>query len=347
MEIREGIKYKTSNETDGCVFEIKDNKVYVHFNNNPRSTGSNTINEMINHFEKGTLKLTYYPYKVGDWVIPIKSGWGPLYTDINTPYKLEKADTNSFNREFAVKVEGKLKDISVECLRPAFANEIPISKEIDIEDYSKYEVGCWYKNLGPGQSYIGKLTGPVTKDNFPCKEYINFKGMLSKKILYIGVSFRIFKDATKISLEEVQQYLPNNHPDKIKNFDINILTRNELKNIKPTNMTDDFEEQLARQEQALALANLKKVPPIELKGTIDNKADEEITLKWYTDSLKHTHYKDYEYYKKNSYTTRLNVAPIYDSSTLSSVSPERSSTLNQIKKRSRKVNYVSTTLIMK
>lgn len=343
MEIREGIKYKTSNEIDGCVFEIKDNKVYVHFNNNPRSTGSNTINEMINHFEKGTLKLTYYPYKVGDWVIPIKSGLGLLYTDINTPYKLEKADTNRFNREFAVKVEGKLKDISVECLRPAFSNEIPISKEIDIEDYSKYEVGCWYKNLGPGQSYIGKLTGPVTKDNFPCKEYINFKGMLSKKILYIGVSFRIFKDATKISLEEVQQYLPNNHPDKIKNFDINILTRNELKNIKPTNMTDDFEEQLARQEQALALANLKKVPPIELAGPIDNKpyvsihydkVDKETTLKWYTDSLKQIDYKDYTDYIKNSYTT-------------SSVSPERSSTLNQIKKRSRKVNYVSTTLIMK
>lgn len=221
--------------------------------------------------------------------------------------------------------------------------EIFKSEKPDIEDYSKYEIGCWYKNLGANKKHIGKLTGFVTENNFPSEEYINPKGILCK-----GVYFLDFKYATKISLEEIQQYLPDNHPDKIKNFDINILTRNELKNIKPTNMTDDFEEQLARQEQALALANLKKVPPIELKGAIGNRADmlnrytkqleKEPTLEWYIHSLKQMDYTDYE---KNFYTTRLDVDPIYDSGTLSSVGPERSSTLNQIKKRSKKVTYKS------
>lgn len=229
--------------------------------------------------------------------------------------------------------------------------EIFKSEKPDIEDYSKYEIGCWYKNLGANKKHIGKLTGFVTENNFPSEEYINPKGILCK-----GVYFLDFKYATKISLEEIQQYLPDNHPDKIIHCwyydgeaydptpieEINKLQdyyNNNLKN-KSTNMTDDFEEQLARQEQALALANLKKAPFIELKDDIGNRAymlnrytkqlEKEPTLKWYTDSLKQ-HTKDNDYL----------ITDVDMPKDFTSVGPERSSTLNQIKKRSKKVTYKS------
>lgn len=91
-------------------------------------------------------------------------------------------------------------------------------------------------------------------------------------------------------------------------------------------MNDDFEKQMAMQEQALILAGkVKNIEPVKMSKSSATKEEE---LEFYKNSLK-------------------KVTKEIDYEVCTSVNTERSSTLNQIKPRSRRVNYVSTTLVMK
>lgn len=75
----------------------------------------------------------------------------------------------------------------------------------------KFEKGKWYKNLGNMRNYIAKFD-KIENNNWHCLEYI-------WQDLYHYTAGNLtsdFKYAEETSLEEIQQYLPNGHPDKIK-----------------------------------------------------------------------------------------------------------------------------------
>lgn len=119
-------------------------------------------------------------------------------------------------------------------------------------------------------------------------------------------------------------YLPVCVVEEISKAEYLLIRGIKTVNIEP--MNDDFEKQLAMQEQALILAGkVKNIEPIKMSKSSASKEEE---LEFYKNSLKKvTKDTDYEVY--------------------TSVNAERSSTLNQIKSRSRKVNYNSTTLVMR
>ncbi len=80
-------------------------------------------------------------------------------------------------------------------------------------DEPTFEVGRWYKNLGSDHNYIGKLCGEVSKNMFPCKEYISNKGNYSGN----GNHFDGYSKAVLLTdLSEIQQYLPDGHVDKVQ-----------------------------------------------------------------------------------------------------------------------------------
>ncbi len=75
---------------------------------------------------------------------------------------------------------------------------------------AKFEVGKWYQD--GIKHYYGKLTGPII-NNFPSKEYIALgkycnTGSYFSKYYFLG--------GREVPLSEIQQYLPEGHPDKIK-----------------------------------------------------------------------------------------------------------------------------------
>jgi len=75
----------------------------------------------------------------------------------------------------------------------------------------KFEVGKWYKNLGEKQDYMGKFE-KLIGNQWYCSDHIykrihqNYGGNLTSE----------FKFAVKCTSEEIQQYLPTNHPDRVK-----------------------------------------------------------------------------------------------------------------------------------
>lgn len=86
-------------------------------------------------------------------------------------------------------------------------------------DKPKFEVGkCYYANWN--WSNIGKIAFKVTKNIDP--DYVNFSGFynLKRKLWIDGTSILLkeLSDIQEISLEEIQQYLPADYVDKIKEF---------------------------------------------------------------------------------------------------------------------------------
>jgi hypothetical protein len=92
-----------------------------------------------------------------------------------------------------------------------------------IEDESKTEsqpefiVGKWYKNIKSGE--YGKLTSPlpVDKSLFPCTEFIDCGKYYNDGISY---SKSWMENLIEVDLSEIQKYLPEGHPDKIKTIDM-------------------------------------------------------------------------------------------------------------------------------
>ena len=86
------------------------------------------------------------------------------------------------------------------------------SEATPVKEEVKFEVGKWYNNLGIDECYYGKLSDTLGEGRFPCKEFISPNGTYYDN----GGFFSDFKFATECNLSEIQQYLPENHPDKIK-----------------------------------------------------------------------------------------------------------------------------------
>ena len=93
------------------------------------------------------------------------------------------------------------------------ASEKPLFEFNQLSDYlpkvtetPEFIAGKWYTN---GVSF-GKLSGPVSKNNFPCKEFIH-----DNKYRTDGTYFINFDNAILVEdLSEIQKYLPEGHPDK-------------------------------------------------------------------------------------------------------------------------------------
>jgi len=81
----------------------------------------------------------------------------------------------------------------------------------------KFKVGKWYKNLGSLRSWYAKATdkSKMTEGyKFWHAEYINDKGKYKKNS---SNSWLDWTDSVReCDLSEIQQYLPDGHPDKIK-----------------------------------------------------------------------------------------------------------------------------------
>lgn len=294
MEIRIGTKYKHKSGLSG---EFTSTTGGI----NSENKNFTTTSEFFDKIRSGENIITYYPYKEGDWVVALTSTAGfnikqmLKITHINNEgFSLLNMDNKHVNSKWTSNY-----------FRPAFVDEIPIS---DISN-NLFKKRNWYEITNHLATYIIKV-GDISKDSL---DHCNFKVKNTNHVLVTASlgSFSLNKITTskELTLEEVQKYLPNDHPDNFKN-----------KN-KET-MNDDFEKQLAIQEQALILAEKAKNSGPVIVNT------RETDLEFYKNSLKKiTKATDYEVY--------------------TSVNAERSSTLNQIKPRSRRVNYNSTTLVMR
>ena len=73
----------------------------------------------------------------------------------------------------------------------------------------KFEIGKWYKNLGTNGNYIGKFE-KLEEARWYCSDHI-YKGVHRN---YGGNLTYVFENAVECTVEEIQQYLPDGHPDK-------------------------------------------------------------------------------------------------------------------------------------
>lgn len=80
---------------------------------------------------------------------------------------------------------------------------------------TKFEKGKWYKNLGKSEDYIGKFNS-ISNFHWYCQEYI-YKNIHHYDFARLT---EFFQNAIECTLEEIQQYLPDDHIDKIKSFSL-------------------------------------------------------------------------------------------------------------------------------
>ena len=88
------------------------------------------------------------------------------------------------------------------------------SESTQVKEDVKFEVGKWYKHEN---GYYGKLMLENRDNKFPVKfpssEYITQSGEYNTNGTYFNISSMI---PIEVPLSEIQQYLPEDHPDKIK-----------------------------------------------------------------------------------------------------------------------------------
>ena len=81
---------------------------------------------------------------------------------------------------------------------------------VDKIQSSKFKVGVWYKNTEDGD--YGKLCSEVTKDRFPCTEFISHSQYFNTGSYFAR---EWMDNLIEADLCEIQKYLPDGHPDKL------------------------------------------------------------------------------------------------------------------------------------
>lgn len=125
MEIREGIKYKYSNDQIATVIKDPNSKTKFHalFGDGTKSC-SDSSSHWINDFKSGKLKLAEYPYEVGDWVYCTNS----RYSDNITP-KITRITAIGHGTTLLIHVNDESSYLRIhdfnEDWRPCFKEEIP------------------------------------------------------------------------------------------------------------------------------------------------------------------------------------------------------------------------------
>lgn len=283
MEIREGIKYKTFRGDDGYVYKIDKDQVHVYFKNNPKDIANEFIEDVLETFKDKTLKLTYYPYKVGDYVI---AKYTTSEFSINSLLKIEHINYS----DYTLSKNGKTLNLKwqITNIRPAFSHEIP-------KETNNFIIGNWYSFDAYGAKNIARLNS-IENSNFNATDWIlnGFKRVVENYSWPIRNMFNI----KEISyLEVANSYLIDK---KVNN------------NFDNKNKMSSFEDEYERQERILQESLLGKKEAPTKKGGFN--IDEYKSL-----------VDPYKYYE-------IGVDPYNDNS-------EGKSTLDQIKKRSKIVNY--------
>ena len=91
------------------------------------------------------------------------------------------------------------------------------NKEKIMEKKVEFEVGKWYKNLSihSQKNTFGKFSNLRSNNKeFWMSEYI-YNGKFHSTPGWLDYS----SETVEIDIEEIQQYLPDDHPDKIKSTD--------------------------------------------------------------------------------------------------------------------------------
>lgn len=91
---------------------------------------------------------------------------------------------------------------------------IAAGKYVEAPEKPKFEVGKWYKNLDSSEQWIGKFEKQYSNTlDFGGYEFIDNIGEYHKTS---SLSYLYSKNAIEIAdLQEIQQYLPEGHPDRI------------------------------------------------------------------------------------------------------------------------------------
>lgn len=91
---------------------------------------------------------------------------------------------------------------------------IAAGKYVEAPKRPKFEVGKWYKNLDSSEQWIGKFEKQYSNTiDFGGYEFIDNVGEYHK---ISSLSYLYSKNAIEITdLQEIQQYLPEGHPDRI------------------------------------------------------------------------------------------------------------------------------------
>ena len=125
MEIREGIKYVTSKGNSGEVSKVYDDHIEVFFSNNRTVVGSYSASRFVEMIKAG-MKITYYPYKVGDWVYDIDDELISIRDKIIKISKITNVDI------YCIDHDGQESSLPItefnEYYRPCFEDEIPYLK---------------------------------------------------------------------------------------------------------------------------------------------------------------------------------------------------------------------------
>ena len=89
-----------------------------------------------------------------------------------------------------------------------------------MEKEVKFKVGKWYKNLGRNsqKDTFGKFLDLRNNDKEFCMSEYIYKGKFTNAPGWIDYS----SETVEINIEEIQQYLPEGHPDKIKSNDFKV-----------------------------------------------------------------------------------------------------------------------------
>jgi hypothetical protein len=147
--------------------------------------------------------------KVGDWIV-ITAGNDNWVSDMNkfigNVVQITKTREGKYT-EF-VGFEGWSWNLSEGHFRKAELHEIP--KKSTTESKSHFEIGKWYQNAPSIKSYAKCLEIRENGNSFYFKDFID--GCDYRKT---NSSWSYHGNMREVELSEIQQYLPEDHPDKL------------------------------------------------------------------------------------------------------------------------------------
>lgn len=153
-------------------------------------------------------------FKKDDYIVITKSEEVFYNGELNYCYKLV-TDDFYYDQRNRIPLDKNCKEA-----RYATPEEITeydrVGKPYDVTTLNSklnFEVGKWYKKLSGNYNCYGKCCGEISGNRLPSKEYIDNTGSYHSN----GTYFAHFDKAELLTdLSEIQQYLPEDHPDKIK-----------------------------------------------------------------------------------------------------------------------------------
>ena len=160
--------------------------------------------------------LVFGKYKIGDIVVSLTTMGnsrkeGDLFKVLpNSSKSIYYAPKTSSSRPQDWRKATKEEE---EAYNKGITNIHLIKDYVETINKPKFEIGKWYQ--GKDSKFYGKLTGEIEGTRFPSREYINEVGNYNSRGSYFSGK-KWTEQAREVPLSEIQQYLPEGHPDKFK-----------------------------------------------------------------------------------------------------------------------------------